>query len=271
MNFFEKAQARARALEVLGLTGHPDIDELRAAYKKLAFENHPDRNGGSEAELLKINAAYALLKEDRGFTAADQLRPMPMDVEATTFREEAGQKDGGGEGADAGPAKSRPLSDGIAPRRVRTVKTSRIMKIDQAEAEECRTLLDEVTHMAEPDPDEMSLRARIVSTIRDSGAPFIPHTNHLPFAIRQTGRRISYMVKGRIAEGVNRVAVPTGVFCDKTKALPIIVRFKASNEGSGTHAVAAATLAEAFPGAKSVRIHFGLDEWPMHGSEAGAA
>ena len=71
------------------------------------------------------------------------------------------------------------------------------------------------------------------------------------------------MVKETIKYGVNRVAVPTGAFHDNRKALPIIVRFEADEQGAGSHVVAAATLAESFPGAKSVRVHFGLGEWPM--------
>jgi len=47
MNFFEKAQARAHAQEVLGLSGHPDAEDIRAAFKKLAFEKHPDKGNGS--------------------------------------------------------------------------------------------------------------------------------------------------------------------------------------------------------------------------------
>ena len=70
------------------------------------------------------------------------------------------------------------------------------------------------------------------------------------------------MVGELIAEGVNRVAVPTGVFTDPRKALPAIVRFKSDKSGIGTHVVAPGTLAESFPGAKSVRVHFGMATWP---------
>lgn len=266
MNFFEKVQARAHALEVLGLAGHPDADDIRAAYKQLAFEKHPDRGEGTDDEFTRINAAYSLLKEDKGYTAADRLQPAPTDIGATTFSPKARCQGSNTVSEILGDAAD-VASSYVAPRRLRTAMTSRIIKINQSEACECRTLLDEIPFMAEPDPDEKSLRANILNVINDSGAPFVPHTNHLPYAIRQSGRRISYMVKSSIEKGVNRVAVPTGAFTDNRKVLPIIVRFKAVDQGAGTHVVAAATLAESFPGAKSLRVHFGLGEWPKPAAE----
>jgi len=260
MNFFEKAQARAYAQEILGLKGHPDHDEIRAAYKKLAFEKHPDRGEGTAEEFARIATAYALLKDDKGYTATDALQTAPTDTGATTIHPKARRPASvpvGQVGDDEIAA-----ADYVRPRRLRTALTSRICRINADEAQECRTLLDEIPFMAEPDPDEQSLRASILDIIKDTGAPHVPHTNHLPYAIRQSGRRISYMVSASIEEGANRVAVPTGAFTDNRKVLPIIVRFKAPEEGIGTHVVSASTLAESFPGAKSVRIHFGLGEWP---------
>ncbi len=260
MNFFEKAQARAYAQDILGLTGHPDQDEIRAAYKKLAFEKHPDRGEGTADDFSRIGAAYSLLKDDKGYTAADALQTAPTDTGATTIRPKASRPSrvNVSEIVDG----DAPKAEHVSPRRLRTALTSRICKINENEAQECRTLLDDIPFMAEPDPDEQSLRASILDVIKTTGAPHVPHTNHLPYAIRQSGRRISYMVSAQIEKGVNRVAVPTGAFTDNRKVLPIIVRFKAPEEGIGTHNVSAATLADSFPGAKSVRIHFAVGEWP---------
>ena len=265
MNFFEKAQARAHAQEILGLSGHPDPEEIRAAYKKLAFEKHPDRGDGTAEEFARITTAYALLKDDKGYTAADALQTAPTDTGATTIRPKA--KPPEDVPVNKMVDEEAKAASYVSPRRLRTAMTSRICKINANEAQECRTLLDEIPYMAEPDPDEQSLRASILDVIKNTDAPHVPHTNHLPYAIRQSGRRISYMVSAPIEEGVNRVAVPTGTFTDNRKVRPIIVRFKAPGEGIGTHVVAASALAESFPGAKSVRIHFGLGEWPKAAAE----
>ena len=247
MDFFEKAQARAHALNVLGLVGQPDIRDIKAAYKKLAMVKHPDHAEGSAEEFAKIHEAYTLLKEDQGFTKSDQLRPAPEDMGNTDIRSTS----------EADGAERR-----VSPRRFRTGKTSRIMEINEHDAQECRSLLDEIPHMATPDADEVSLRSSIMNAIKETGAPHVPATNHLPYAIRQSGRRISYMVNTAVEEGVNRVAVPTGVFSDARKVLPTMVRFKSGKKGAGTHIVSATTLADSFPGAKSVRIHFGMSTWP---------
>lgn len=76
MDFLEKAQARANALATLGLVGHPDMTEVKAAFKTLAFERHPDRGKSTDEEFAEINAAYMLLKEEKGFTVASQKKTM---------------------------------------------------------------------------------------------------------------------------------------------------------------------------------------------------
>ena len=88
MNFFEKAVARARAQELLGLTGHPDQEEIRAGYRKLALSKHPDHGDGTDDEFARINAAYSLLKEDKGFTGADVLHTSPIRYWANYFPSE---------------------------------------------------------------------------------------------------------------------------------------------------------------------------------------
>ena len=50
--------------DILGLQKNASMDDIQKAYKKKAFENHPDR-GGSEEEFKKINQALHEIKESR--------------------------------------------------------------------------------------------------------------------------------------------------------------------------------------------------------------
>jgi len=53
------------ALSALGLSAGFSADDLKAAYKKAAIVNHPDR-GGSEEMMKKVNAANDMLKKRAG-------------------------------------------------------------------------------------------------------------------------------------------------------------------------------------------------------------
>jgi hypothetical protein len=65
------AEERRAALRVLKLKLDATDDEIRVAYKKLAFENHPDRARGEreraskQKRLNEINRAYDLLTKQR--------------------------------------------------------------------------------------------------------------------------------------------------------------------------------------------------------------
>lgn len=49
------------ALSILGISSQsPSNDEIQSAYRRMAFENHPDR-GGSLEEMKKINVARDVL------------------------------------------------------------------------------------------------------------------------------------------------------------------------------------------------------------------
>src|ERR1700722_13643182 len=52
--------------EVLGVTKSSSKDEIKAAYRKLALQYHPDRNKDADAEekFKQISEAYAILSDD---------------------------------------------------------------------------------------------------------------------------------------------------------------------------------------------------------------
>ena len=61
--------------EVLGVERSIDAAGLKSAYRKLAMEHHPDRNGGSDESMAKfkeISEAYGVLSDDQKRAAYDR-------------------------------------------------------------------------------------------------------------------------------------------------------------------------------------------------------
>ena len=54
--------------QILGLTIEASEQEIKKAYRKLAMQYHPDRNGGdegSEEHIKEINEAYQILGDEK--------------------------------------------------------------------------------------------------------------------------------------------------------------------------------------------------------------
>jgi DnaJ-class molecular chaperone len=63
--------------EILGAEVGADLKEIKEAYRKLAFQYHPDRNNGdpvSVERMKEINEAYAILSDPEKRSRYDQLR-----------------------------------------------------------------------------------------------------------------------------------------------------------------------------------------------------
>ncbi|MBA7706978.1 Chaperone protein DnaJ [subsurface metagenome] len=52
--------------EILGVRPNATKDEVKQAYKKKAWDAHPDR-GGSNQEMMKVNAAFEAISRVRGW------------------------------------------------------------------------------------------------------------------------------------------------------------------------------------------------------------
>jgi hypothetical protein len=77
MSPIERARAKSDALRALGLSGQAKPGEIRAAWKRLAFETHPDRNGGSLDAFAEARAAYDLLASEANRTNTKAASPTP--------------------------------------------------------------------------------------------------------------------------------------------------------------------------------------------------
>lgn len=49
--------------KILGIEKNASTDEVKKAFKKLAMQHHPDRQGGNEAKFKEINEAYQVLSD----------------------------------------------------------------------------------------------------------------------------------------------------------------------------------------------------------------
>ncbi len=60
--------------EILGVQRSASVDELKAAYRKLAKQYHPDVNKepGAEERFKEINEAYAVLSDEQKRAAYDR-------------------------------------------------------------------------------------------------------------------------------------------------------------------------------------------------------
>jgi hypothetical protein len=66
---------RAEALRALGLRPRASAEDVRSAFRRLAFETHPDRHKGHEDEFARIREAYEMLREGDTVATAAPARP----------------------------------------------------------------------------------------------------------------------------------------------------------------------------------------------------
>ncbi len=116
MNPIEKAREVADASDLLGISAHAGELEIRKAWKRRAFEMHPDRGMGTNDELVEINRAYELLRSRR--------LSRPIDV-------------GQASNADAAPIRERAT----AAKPPRPSLRTRDIAISRDDAAECEARL----------------------------------------------------------------------------------------------------------------------------------
>ncbi|MDY6790084.1 MAG: DnaJ domain-containing protein [Thermodesulfobacteriota bacterium] len=68
--------------QTLGLTYEASEQDIKKAYRKLAMQYHPDRNGGnpgSEERIKEINEAYQILGDEEKRKGYDLLYRQPLE------------------------------------------------------------------------------------------------------------------------------------------------------------------------------------------------
>ncbi len=58
--------------EVLGVGKNASADEIKKAFRRLAVQHHPDKEGGDEAKFKEVNEAYEVLKDSEKRQRYDQ-------------------------------------------------------------------------------------------------------------------------------------------------------------------------------------------------------
>ena len=58
--------------QILGISKGSSKEEIKKAFRKLAHEHHPDKNGGNDAKFKEINEAYSVLSDDGKRSQYDQ-------------------------------------------------------------------------------------------------------------------------------------------------------------------------------------------------------
>ena len=82
--------------QVLGISSGADAKEIKEAFRKLAFEYHPDRNNGNDAAadmMKRINEAYAVLSNPEKRSQYDLLLNQYGDGAQEHFRRSYSQQD----------------------------------------------------------------------------------------------------------------------------------------------------------------------------------
>ena len=84
--------------EILGVERGADGAVLKASFRKLAMEHHPDRNGGCEeasGRFKEINEAYSILSDPQKRAAYDRFGHAGVNGGAGGFGPGAGFRDAG--------------------------------------------------------------------------------------------------------------------------------------------------------------------------------
>lgn len=229
MNPIRRVRTKTAAFQILGVGPFASASEIRAAWRKIAFTAHPDKKNGSYEQFARAKAAYDFLRSDEA----------------------------GVDWSDLGRSSESPgesdvrVSAGTRPR-----VTTRYVDLAPKARAECTALLEKAACSASSygSSDVVVLPGAQVRRGEARSADLIPAS------VGRHGRNLTYVVAAPLSPGINRVALPTAVLQNNRKVNPKIVAFLSGEAGPEEIEIPASICGSLFPGARSVRIRFGLDQ-----------
>ena len=81
--------------------------------------------------------------------------------------------------------------------------------------------------------------------------------SHVPHAVRQHGRSLTFMVSDPLSPGLNRIALPTALLEDARRVKPQTIVVRAARGGAGEVTIPDAKRTRMFPGARNISLRFG--------------
>jgi hypothetical protein len=213
-------QSLAQARDLLGLRHGASADELRAAWKRIAFETHPDRSKGRSSAFQDAWQAYNLLRQ----------------------------------GSQSGP----PASTRDEPKPVccasvcRPSIARRVTPLPPAVIEACTQAI--LYRNAYPGAAPLYESIDLDTGRETSGGRSA--IGCVPFALEREGRNLKFLFRGPMLKRVNKVAVPTAAFQNRRLVAPKILIFNADKGSIGEINVPAELVPQVVPGANGVALCF---------------
>lgn len=221
MEPIDRAQARAQALQSLGVSPGADAQEIRTAWKRAAFTSHPDNAGGDLSAFIKAKRAYEFLNGtgDLDSFVVDDPAPEP---EVTPDE----------------------------PQRARPKATGRVTAFSDEVLAKCTDLLAETEGPGLKHPAVVSLDGLLAQL------PGAPITDHVATRVLKKGRELTYIIDSDLVRGINRVAVPTALLENPKRPQLKVITFLFDENGAFEMDIPQATLADIGRGERQMTLRF---------------